>query len=165
MRLKNNQKFLKKICEHKNFLELIGPKRIIIHDPESTYADERIKIGEETVIWPNVYILGKAKIGKRCKILPGTFIVDSEIGDDVSIGPNYLIEDSKIKNRAYIGCPSAIRRSVIGKGAKVPHHSYIGDAKVGNEANIGAGTITCNYDGLKKNKTTIGNKAFAIVCL
>ena len=127
---------------------------------------------------PNVSFFGKIKIGSNVKIMPNCIIEESSIGDNTIILPNTCINGSKIQKNCTIG-PSArirpqsiisnnsrignfveIKSSFIGKNSKVNHLSYIGDAKIGQDVNIGAGTITCNYDGRKKHKTVIGNNVF-----
>ncbi len=151
---------------------------ITFMDRSSVYIYPEVKIGEGTLIYPNVYIEGNTSIGKGCLIYPNTRIVDSEIGDNVVIKDSTVIEASKIEDNAVIGPfthirpesligPSAkignfveIKKSILGKGVKASHLSYLGDAEIGEDVNIGAGTITCNYDGKKKHKTIIEAGAF-----
>ena len=140
-------------------------------DPDAT-------IGMDTVIYPNVFIEGKSMIGSNCKIYPNTRVIDSTIGDNVIIKDSSVIESSNIQDRAEVG-PFAhlrpgsiigvsakignfveIKKSVIGNGTKASHLSYLGDAEIGDHVNIGAGTITCNYDGLNKYKTVIEEGVF-----
>ncbi len=150
---------------------------VTIVDPENTYIDSEVEIGQDTIIQPFTIIKGKTVIGKECNIGPGSVISDSEIGDGVSIVESY-IESAKIKDSAILG-PYAhlrpdsvigervrignfveIKKSILGEGTKASHLAYIGDAKIGRNVNIGAGTITCNYDGVKKNKTEIEDDVF-----
>jgi len=124
--------------------ESLIKKGVTIYSPEHTYIERDVKIGRDTEIYPFVYIESGVRIGKRCKIGPNTRIREgSVIGDDVSIG-NFV----------------EIVRSRIGSGTKIKHFSYIGDTEIGRGVNIGAGTVTANFDGEKKNKTIIGDGAF-----
>jgi len=151
---------------------------VSIIDPECTYIDGTVDIARDTIIYPQVRIEGKASIGENCIIESGTVIKDSKIGSDTHIKPYCVISDSKLGKRTTIG-PFAhlrpasvineggkvgnfveIKKATIGDGSKVNHLSYIGDSEVGNGVNIGAGTITCNYDGYSKFKTIIEDGAF-----
>lgn len=144
----------------------------------SVYIEPGVTIGRDTVIYPNVYLQGKTKIGKECAVYPNVRIVDSVIKDNSVIKDTTLIEESVVGPGASVG-PFAhlrpgsrigksskignfveVKASTIGEGTKAMHLSYIGDAEVGSKVNIGAGTITCNYDGFKKYKTRIGNGVF-----
>lgn len=147
------------ILRHKTLDKLMASGVGII-DPANTYIDGKTKIGRDTIIQPNVYI-ENSKIGKNCTIKMGSYIVDSKIGNGVQIGPYaHLRPESDIGDNAKIGNFSEIKKSKIGAGSKVPHLSYIGDSVIGKKVNIGAGTITCNYDGKNKHKTTIGDNVF-----
>lgn len=147
-------------------------------DESSVFIHPDVMIGKDTIIYPNVFIEGKSKIGKGCRIYPNARIVDSIIGNGVTIKDSTVIEESVIRDNSTIG-PFAhlrpgsviessckignfveIKKSVIGKGTKASHLSYLGDAEIGSNANIGAGTITCNYDGREKHKTVIEDGAF-----
>ncbi len=150
---------------------------VTVVDPESTYIDKDVIIGQDTIIKPNTHIEGKTKIGKNCVIGPDTTITDSKTEDNVLITCSY-VENSQIKKNVKIGPYAHIRpesilkenvkvgnfsevkKSVVGEGSKVNHLSYIGDARVGKNVNIGAGTITCNYDGKNKFKTVINDEVF-----
>ncbi|MBI4842973.1 MAG: bifunctional UDP-N-acetylglucosamine diphosphorylase/glucosamine-1-phosphate N-acetyltransferase GlmU [Nitrospirae bacterium] len=153
-------------------------KGVTFTDPSRSLVHSRVTIGKDTVIYPNTYIEGKSSIGSGCVIYPGSRIIDSIIGDDVKVKDNSLIEKSIVKKGASIG-PMAhlrpesvigsgakvgnfveIKKSTLGRGVKASHLSYLGDAVIGDDVNIGAGTITCNYDGRKKHKTVIGTGAF-----
>ncbi|MCL0085575.1 bifunctional UDP-N-acetylglucosamine diphosphorylase/glucosamine-1-phosphate N-acetyltransferase GlmU [Thermodesulfovibrionales bacterium] len=147
-------------------------------DSASVFIHPEVKIGMDTVIYPNVYLEGETIIGDNCTIYPNTRIVSSEICNSVVIKDSTVIESSIIKDRAVIG-PFAhiragsiigssskignfveIKKSVIGDGTKASHLSYLGDAEIGENVNIGAGSITCNYDGQEKHKTIIEEGAF-----
>ncbi|HCX90050.1 MAG TPA: bifunctional UDP-N-acetylglucosamine diphosphorylase/glucosamine-1-phosphate N-acetyltransferase GlmU [Deltaproteobacteria bacterium] len=146
--------------------------------PQTTFIERDVRIGIDTVIYPNCYIQGNSQIGKECIIEPGSMITNSIIGDSVIIKTCCVISDSKIANRVIIG-PFAhlrpdteledkvkignfveIKKTKIGEGSKASHLSYLGDATLGRGVNVGAGTITCNYDGLKKNQTIIEDNVF-----
>lgn len=145
-------------------------------DPTTVYISARASIGRDTVIYPNVAVEGETRIGDGCVIRSGTRISGSEIGRAVEINDNCLITDSLIADGAVIG-PMAhlrgraeigqgakignfveVKKSKIGRGTKASHLSYLGDAAVGEDTNIGAGTITCNYDGMRKHETKIGSR-------
>ncbi len=150
---------------------------VTLIDPNTTYIDNEVIIGVDTVIHPFTIIAGKTVIGKECEIGPGTRINDSRIGDHVTIelsrikeaviddhctiGPYaYLRPETILHKNVKIGDFVEVKKSVIGENSKLPHLSYVGDAKVGKAANIGAGTITCNYDGKNKYVTIIEDGAF-----
>ena len=148
-----------------------------IVDPESTYVGENVKVGKDTIILPNTTLLGSTEIGEDCVIGPNVEIRDCVIGnkceikfsvleeatleDSVVVGPFARIRPGTyLKSSARIGNFVEIKKSVVGRRTKINHLSYVGDAEVGEDTNIGAGTITCNYDGYNKNPTTIGNRVF-----
>lgn len=151
---------------------------VTIFHPESCIIDSDVEVGADTVIQPFVQLLGKTRVGGDCRIESYTVIHDSEIGDDVHIQPGCVIEHSKVEGSAHLGPYSHLRpQSEIGEGAhvgnfveikktrlgkdsKVNHLTYLGDASVGAGVNVGAGTITCNYDGVHKHATCIGDGAF-----
>lgn len=151
---------------------------ITIIDPESTYIDGGIPIGRDSVIYPMVSLEGKTEIGSQCCIYPFSRIYNCVIEDKVNILSNTVIEESHIKRGATVGPFSRLRpqsiigekakignfveikKSTIGKETKASHLSYLGDSQIGEKVNIGAGTITCNYDGMKKHKTIIGDQVF-----
>ena len=117
-------------------------------------------IGNNVEIYPNSYI-ENSEIGNNCSILPGTIIIDSILKDNVRIGPyTHLRSGCVIEENAKVGNFVEMKKSIFGKGSKAMHLSYIGDSTVGKNVNIGAGTITCNYDGVNKNPTTIEDRAF-----
>lgn len=159
-------------------LEKLMLKGVTIIDPTSTYIDSTVSIGKDTVIYPNTEIYGATKIGEDCTIMSHSLIRDTRIGNSVLIKGFVFIADSIIGNRAQIGPFShfrpetvlrdevkignfvEVKKSVIGTGSKAPHLTYIGDSTVGKKVNIGAGTITCNYDGRYKHKTVINDGVF-----
>ena len=146
-------------------------------DPQSTYIDADVTIGEDTVIYPNTTLRGRTAVGRDCAVGPNSLLVDSTLGDrcrvvasvlegavlesDVEVGPfSHLRPGSYIATGAHIGNFAETKNARLGRHVKMGHFSYIGDATVGEEANIGAGTITCNYDGVTKHRTVIGEGAF-----
>jgi len=158
-------------------LEDLMGSGVTVVDPASTFVDRPARVGRDTVIHPFTFIEGDTVIGEDCVIGPGSRLVDSTVGEGVSVHNSIVIE-SRIGDRCSIG-PYAylrpgtelgrgvkvgdfveIKKSRIGDGSKAPHLSYIGDATVGAGVNIGAGAITCNYDGENKWPTTIGDGAF-----
>ena len=151
---------------------------VTIQLPETVLIDPDVTAGEDTTIEAGVQLLGKTKLGARCSVKTGSVIVDSVIGDDVKVEAHSLMAESRVEDGATIGPFARLRvgthvkasarvgnfvetkKAVIGEGAKVPHLTYLGDAKVGPKTNIGAGTITCNYDGFQKHPTSIGKGVF-----
>jgi bifunctional UDP-N-acetylglucosamine pyrophosphorylase/glucosamine-1-phosphate N-acetyltransferase len=129
---------------------------VSIIDPASTYIDVDVEIGQDTVIEPPTTIKGHTRIGSRCTVRH-SYLVDCVLEDGVSIGPfAYLRPGSVLRDGAKVGTFVEIKNSDIGRGSKVPHLSYIGDADVGEQTNLGATTITANYDGQAKHRTIIG---------
>jgi bifunctional UDP-N-acetylglucosamine pyrophosphorylase/glucosamine-1-phosphate N-acetyltransferase len=143
-------------------------------DPDTTYIDVDVRIGRDTVIHPLTFLEGSTRIGVACEIGPSTRIVDSRV-DDEAIVQFSVVTGARIRRRAAVG-PYAhvragtdlaedaragafveIKASRIGRGSKVPHLSYVGDATIGERTNIGAATVTANYDGYEKNRTVIGD--------
>lgn len=151
---------------------------VTIQLPETVLVDPDVTAGEDTVIEAGVQLLGRTKLGLRCSVKTGSVIVDSIIGDDVKVEAHSLMAESRVEDSVTIGPFARLRvgthvkagarvgnfvetkKAVIGEGAKVPHLTYLGDAKVGPKTNIGAGTITCNYDGFQKYPTNIGKGVF-----
>jgi len=151
---------------------------VSIIDPNRTYIESDVEIDNDTVLAPGVYLQGKTKIGKGCYIGTGVVVKDSAIGNKVEIKPYCVITESIIEDKATIGPfahlrPGAyiatnarignfveVKKSYVGAGTKASHLTYLGDAKIGKDVNIGAGTITCNYDGKQKHKTVIEDNAF-----
>jgi bifunctional UDP-N-acetylglucosamine pyrophosphorylase / glucosamine-1-phosphate N-acetyltransferase len=151
---------------------------VTIQLPETVLIDPDVTAGEDTVIEPGVQLLGKTKIGARCTIRTGSVLADAILGDDVKVEAHCVVAQSRLDDRVIIGPFARLRpdnhlkadsrvgnfvelkKSTIGEGTKAMHLSYLGDSKIGKKSNIGAGTITCNYDGFHKYPTTIGNKVF-----
>jgi bifunctional UDP-N-acetylglucosamine pyrophosphorylase/glucosamine-1-phosphate N-acetyltransferase len=151
---------------------------VTVIDPKTTYVDKAVEVGRDTVLYPNCTLQGRTRMGERCVIEPNSKVSDSIIGNEVTIRSNSVITESKIeegasigpfahlrplsevKTRAKIGNFVEVKKSVIGKGSKANHLAYIGDSTLGEEVNIGAGTITCNYDGFEKHPTVIGDRVF-----
>ena len=129
--------------------------------PETIFFSEDTKIGKNVVIDPYVVIGSKVKIGNNVKIFSFSHLENSKIENDVNIGPYARLRPGTILQKgARVGNFVEIKKSKIGKKSKINHLSYIGDSSLGNSVNIGAGTITCNYDGVKKNKTLIKDNVF-----
>jgi bifunctional UDP-N-acetylglucosamine pyrophosphorylase/glucosamine-1-phosphate N-acetyltransferase len=157
--------------------ELMG-SGVTIYLPETVVIDPEVTAGADTLVEPGVQLLGKTRIGVRCIIQTGSILVDSRVDDDVVIAAHSVLDScrvwpeakigpfsrlrpgSDIRKGAHVGGFVEIKKSVVHEGAKVPHLSYIGDATIGRDSNIGAGTITCNYDGFAKHPTTIGEGVF-----
>jgi bifunctional UDP-N-acetylglucosamine pyrophosphorylase/glucosamine-1-phosphate N-acetyltransferase len=151
---------------------------VTIEDPSTTYIDRDVTVGPDTVIHPFVFLEGRTTIGAGCEIHAGVRIVDSAIGDHVvvlnhslivnsrlgdavSIGPfAHLRAGADVRDGAHIGNFVELKKTVLGAGSKAGHLAYLGDATIGEKVNIGAGTITCNYDGVNKNQTIIEDGAF-----
>lgn len=146
---------------------------VTVIDPDSTWIEATVQIGEDTVLEPGTYLRGNTDIGSGATIGPASTIAHCEIGDGATIvhsylvqakvGPNasvgpfaYLRPDAELAEGAKVGTFVEVKNSKIGPGAKVPHLSYIGDADVGEGTNLGAATITANYDGKNKHRTVIG---------
>ena len=136
----------------------IGVKMIA---PETIFFSEDTKIGKNVVIDPYVVIGSKVNIGNNVKIFAFSHLESSKIENDVNIGPYARLRPGTILQKgSSVGNFVEVKKSKIGKNSKVNHLSYIGDSIMGNSVNIGAGTITCNYDGVKKRKTKIKNNVF-----
>jgi len=129
--------------------------------PETVFFSEDTKIGKNVVIEPYVVISKNVKIGNNVNILSFSHMEGVKIENDVNVGPYARIRPGAIiKSGSKIGNFVEVKKSTIGKNSKVNHLSYIGDTNIGKNVNIGAGTITCNYDGIKKNKTKIKDNVF-----
>jgi len=138
---------------HRHLLAGVG-----IVDPEATVIDVDVQIGRDTVIEPFSSIHGSTRIGERCTIRH-SYLVDCVLEDGVSVGPfGYLRPGAVLREGSKVGTFVEVKNSDIGPAAKVPHLSYIGDADVGARSNLGAATITANYDGQSKHRTTIGKR-------
>jgi len=151
---------------------------VTIFKPETVLIDDAVTVGADTVIEPFVQLLGETNIGEDClirsysvltnvrvgngvRINQGTIADDSTVGEAAIIGPYSRIRpESEIGPEAHVGNFVETKKTKLARGAKANHLSYLGDAEIGERANIGAGTITCNYDGVNKHKTVVGAKAF-----
>ncbi len=130
-------------------------------DPNSVYFSYDTEIGRDVVIEPNVVFLPKVKVGNNITIKSFSYLEDCILEDGVSVGPFARIRPQTIlKKNSHVGNFVEIKKSTIGEGTKIGHLSYIGDSKIGEKTNIGAGTITCNYDGFSKFQSSIGDNCF-----
>ncbi len=157
---------------------LLMASGVTLVDPATAFIGPDVVVGQDSVIHPFVFLEGRTRIGANCEIHAGVRIVDSELADDVEVSNHSVLVDaivgagadvgpfarlrpkSVIGARVHVGNFVEIKKAELGEGTKVGHLSYIGDASVGAGVNIGAGTITCNYDGEKKHRTVIGDGAF-----
>lgn len=150
---------------------------VTIINPDNTYIDACVNIGRDTIIYPGVYLEGRTEVGEECIIGPDTRIINSQIknrvsiaysnvleariAEDCTIGPySYLRPGTELSPSVKIGDFVEVKNSFVGIGSKIPHLSYVGDSTLGKGVNIGAGTITCNYDGVNKHPTVFGDGAF-----
>lgn len=150
---------------------------VYIVDPATTYIEPGVQIGPGTVIHPNTAVSGRSVIGRECRIGPNSIIMNSQIGDQCTViasvleeavvgrgsdvGPfSHLRPGSHLAEGVHVGNFVEVKNSHLGPGTKVGHFSYLGDAQVGADVNIGAGTVTCNFDGQRKHETVIGEGAF-----
>ena len=146
-------------------------------DPTQAWIGPDARIGRDTVVWPQTHLIGACTVGESCQLGPNTRLTDVTAGDNCSLdetvaidvviengvtcGPRcYLRPGTHLLDRAHVGTHVEIKKSTIGVGSKVPHLSYIGDTTMGADVNVGAGSITCNYDGKNKHATTIGDRTF-----
>ena len=152
---------MKQINLQKKIREKFIKQGVKMIDPNTVYFSKDTKIGKNVIIEPYVVIGPKVKIKNNVKILSFSHIEGVVINENVSIGPFCRLRPGTIlEKNSNIGNFVEIKKSKIKKNSKVSHLSYIGDSIIGMAANIGAGTITCNYDGIKKNKTVIGDNSF-----
>jgi bifunctional UDP-N-acetylglucosamine pyrophosphorylase / glucosamine-1-phosphate N-acetyltransferase len=152
-----------------------GRGGVTIVDPASTLIDVTVTIGEDTVVEPSSFLRGDTQIGRGCTVgplttlvdatlrdevtIPHSYVVSAEIQDNATVGPfAYLRPGTVLRERSKAGTFVEIKNSDVGRGSKVPHLSYIGDADIGEDTNLGAATITANYDGVDKHRTTIGDR-------
>ena len=134
---------------------------VTIVDPPSTFIDGQVEIGQDTVIEPFCVIKGHSVIGAECRVGPHVHIEDARLGDRSDCGPfAKLRPGTVVAEDVHIGSFTELVRTNVGRGSKVPHVSYLGDTSLGEDANIGAGTITANFNGEIKNRTEIGDGAF-----
>lgn len=171
--LARSHEMVRRRCLQKWMLE-----GVTIVDPDTAYIEADVTMGQDTVIHSNCVIQGRTAIGSRCVIGPNCLITGCQIEDEVTIRAFSVVEESRIARGAVIGPFSRLRphnqilegarignfvevkKSVIGKGSKANHLAYVGDATLGESVNIGAGTIFCNYDGVNKHPTVVGNGVF-----
>ena len=150
---------------------------VTLIDPATTYIESGVVIGPDTTVWPNTFLHGSTTIGSNCTIGPNAIVRDTRVGDDckvlasvlegavledhVDVGPyGHLRKGAHLASGVHMGNFGEVKDSYLGPGSKMGHFSYIGNATIGADVNIGAGTITCNFDGVKKNPTEIGAGAF-----
>ena len=146
---------------------------VTVLDPSRTWIDPRARVGRDTVIWPGVLVEGRCVIGEDCEIRSGVRLCDATLGQGVRVLDHCVVEESRladgavvgpfaylrhgtvVEERAKVGTFVETKKTRLGRGSKAPHLSYLGDAEIGPDCNIGAGTITCNYDGVDKHSTVI----------
>lgn len=150
---------------------------VTLVDPATTYIEPEVEIGQDTIIWPNTYLQGKTQVGEFCELGPNAMIRNTRIGnrctvlasvlegarleDDVDVGPfARLRKGAHLAKGVHMGNFGEVKNSYLGPGTKMGHFSYLGDTTIEGDVNIGAGTVTCNFDGVHKNPTEIGKGAF-----
>lgn len=150
---------------------------VTVRDPASTHIEATVEIGRDTVVLPGTFLRGETKIGSDCVIGPSSDLLDTvvedgatvehsvgrgaRVGSEASVGPYaYLRPGAVLGRKSKVGAYCEIKNTTIGDGSKVPHLSYVGDTEIGEGANLGAGTITANYDGVNKSRTVIGDGVF-----
>jgi len=150
---------------------------VTVRDPASTHIEASVEIGRDTVVLPGTFLRGETKIGADCVIGPSTDLLDTVVGDGArvehsvgrgagvgagaAVGPfTYLRPGTILGTDSKVGAYCEVKNTQVGEGSKVPHLSYVGDAEIGAGANLGAGTITANYDGINKSRTEIGDGVF-----
>jgi bifunctional UDP-N-acetylglucosamine pyrophosphorylase/glucosamine-1-phosphate N-acetyltransferase len=161
----------------RRILEKIMLSGVTVVDPLATYVDSGVEIGRDSIIYPNTFLEGGCCIGERCILGPGAHLAGATLGNDVtvrysvvdgsqvsdgcSIGPfAYIRPGCELGRKVKVGDFVELKKVKLGDGSKVPHLSYVGDAVLGERVNVGAGTITCNYDGVNKWPTLIADDAF-----
>ena len=161
----------------RRILEALMLSGVTVQDPSTTYVDASVTVGADTVIRPNTHITGETKIGENCDIGPGSQIADSTIGDgcrvwssaleeatleeNVSIGPfSHLRPGAYLSRDVHIGNFGEVKASRLGQGVAMGHFGYVGDAQIGDDVNLGAGLVTCNFDGVEKHETIVEEGAF-----
>ena len=165
------------IMRHR-ILDRLMAAGVTVIDPATTYVDDTVTIGIDTVLHPNVSLTGRTVVGADCVVSAGCQVTDTTLADSVLLKPYCVLAESTVETGAQLGpfChlrPQShvganakignfveLKKSRIGRGSKVPHLSYVGDTQMGEGVNVGAGTITCNYDGVKKHETVIGDRVF-----
>ncbi len=166
---------LERFVRRRTLSKLMLEQGVTFIDPKNSYVSEDAEIGRDTVIHPNVTIEGNSIVGEGCIVRSGTRLVNAVIGNNVEIRDNCLIMDSSVEDQATIGPMAHLRgnakvqkkakignfvelkKTTLGEGSKASHLTYLGDATIGENTNIGAGVITCNYDGKNKHETHIGS--------
>jgi bifunctional UDP-N-acetylglucosamine pyrophosphorylase/glucosamine-1-phosphate N-acetyltransferase len=161
-----------------NKLDALQAEGVTLLDPSTTFIDDGVAVGRGTIIHPGVTLEGRTRIGANCRIRSWVRITDSTVGDDVLVNDSCVLVESQVDDEACVGPFSHLRpgshmkagshagsfvelkKTVLGEGSKASHLAYLGDSTIGAGANIGAGTITCNYDGEKKHRTIIEDGAF-----
>ena len=150
---------------------------VLMMDPSAVWVEEDVVIGEGTLLLPGTILRGKTVIGKHCEIGPNTMLVDCTVGDEVTINSSqcneseihdrcevgpfaHLRPHSVVKTGSKIGAFVQLKNCNLGEGTKMAHLTYVGDSDVGDHCNFGCGTVTCNYDGKVKARTTIGSDVF-----
>ncbi|MCB1055561.1 MAG: bifunctional UDP-N-acetylglucosamine diphosphorylase/glucosamine-1-phosphate N-acetyltransferase GlmU [Acidobacteria bacterium] len=159
-------------------LEALMDAGVTVLDPARTVVEPQVEVGADTVLHPGVSLLGKTRVGRGCTLHQGAWLHDTELGDGVTVKPYSVLDGAKVGPASQVGPFSRLRpgadlghgvavgnfvevkNSRLADGVKAGHLAYLGDAEIGPEANIGAGVVTCNYDGQKKHKTKIGKGAF-----
>jgi bifunctional UDP-N-acetylglucosamine pyrophosphorylase/glucosamine-1-phosphate N-acetyltransferase len=149
---------------------------VTFKDPQTAYVEESVKIGKDTIIGPNTHLLGDTIIGERCRIDGSAYLTNMRLANDVHLKFSVVMTDAQIEDGAIVGPFAHLRpgtrlgrgvhignfveakEATIGDGSKANHLTYLGDVTIGRDTNIGAGTITCNYDGFKKYRTQIGDR-------
>jgi bifunctional UDP-N-acetylglucosamine pyrophosphorylase/glucosamine-1-phosphate N-acetyltransferase len=146
-------------------------------DPHTTYISPDVQLGVDALILPNTIITGRTHIGRECEVGPNTVIEESRVGDrctiiasmiehsviedDVHVGPyTHLRKGTHLSHGVHVGNFGEIKQSYLGPDTKMGHFSYVGDAVIGANVNIGCGTVTCNFDGVNKNRTEVGDDVF-----
>jgi bifunctional UDP-N-acetylglucosamine pyrophosphorylase/glucosamine-1-phosphate N-acetyltransferase len=150
---------------------------VSVLDPPTTYVDLDVRVGSGTVLHPNTHLQGATQIGRNCQIGPNAIVVDSIVGDgsriwcstvegseldeEVQIGPySHVRPGCHLEREVCMGTFAEAKASRIGRGTQMHHFCYVGDADLGERVNVGAGTVTCNFDGQEKHRTVIGDEAF-----
>ena len=167
---------LERILRRRTISKLMLEYGVTFIDPKNAYVSAQASVGRDTVIYPNVTIEGSTQIGNGCVIRSGTRLTNAKIGNGVEVRDNCLIADSEVENDCTVGPMAHLRgnskmepeskvgnfvemkKTKLGRGSKASHLTYLGDATVGEDTNIGAGVITCNYDGKNKHETHIGDR-------
>lgn len=168
---------MKKLSSSPQLLKKFLKNKVVVIDPETTYVDKGVTIGQKTTILPFTFILGKSKIGSNSEIGPMTQIKDCRIGNQnkisfsvifdsiiknkVTIGPYaHIRPDTELDDEVKVGSFTEVKKSKVGRGSKLPHLGYLGDSKLGKGVNFGCGAITANYDGKIKRQTIIEDGVF-----